>query len=141
VVKMPSFDDLKKAGANLVDSAKSGKLVDDLKSRIENVGERLTKEGAEMPQGAFPVKEQFQTLQTTIREIYQAQALQTELMKKFETQLVVLAKVLGPDVVDRAGAIKPVVVTPVVVVTPPPVATSAPEPQQPVIITEEKKEL
>jgi hypothetical protein len=125
VVKMPSFDDLKKAGANLVDSAKSGKLVDDLKMRIENVGERLTKEGAEMPQGLFPVKEQLQTLQTTIREIYQAQALQTELMKKLETQLVVLAKVLGPEVVDKAGTIQPA-------------ATSAPE--KPVITTEEKKE-
>jgi hypothetical protein len=125
VVKMPSFDDLKKAGANLVDSAKSGKLVDDLKSRIENVGERLTKEGAEMPQGVFPVKEQFQTLQATIREIYQAQAQQTELMKKLETQLSVLAKVLGPDVVDRSSGIKP--------------AAAAPE--KPVIIIEEKKEL
>ena len=101
MVKMPSFDDLKKAGTNLMDSAKSGKLVNDLKARIETVGERLTKDGAAMPTGASPIKEQFQAVYATLKELYQYQSMQAELMKKFETQLGVLAKVVEAGTVDK----------------------------------------
>jgi hypothetical protein len=133
VVKMPSFDDLKKAGANLVDSAKSGRLVDDIKARIENVGERLTKDGAEMPQGQFPIKEQFQTVYATLKDLYQLQSQQAEMMKRLETQLGVLAKVVEAETTEKVVTSKPVVV--VAVKTEP---TSTPEPV--VIKTEEKKE-
>ncbi len=95
MVKIPSLDDLKKAGADLVDSAKSGKLVDQLKSHIESVGERLTKDGSQMPQGDDPVKAQFKVLQATLNELYESQSAQNELIKKFETQLGVLAKVIN----------------------------------------------
>jgi hypothetical protein len=95
MIKLPSFDALKKAGSDLVDSAKSGKLVDRLKSHIESVGVGLTKEGAEVPKGVDPVKAQLGALQITLKELYQLQAAQSELTKKFETQLGVLAKVIS----------------------------------------------
>jgi hypothetical protein len=131
VVKMPSFDDLKKAGASLVDSAKSGKLVDDIKARIENVGERLTKEGAEMPHGEAPIKEQFQTVYGTLKDLYQLQAVQAELMKKFETQLGVLAKVVEAETTEKVVTVKTTVVASA------PVSST---PAEVVIKTEEKKE-
>jgi cell division FtsZ-interacting protein ZapD len=98
---MPSLDDLKKAGANLVDSAKSGKLVEDIKARIETVGERMTRDGAAMPASETPIKEQFKVVQATLKEIYQSQSAHTELLKKLETQLGVLSKVVDANTVDK----------------------------------------
>jgi hypothetical protein len=69
----------------------------------------------------------------TLKDLYQLQSQQAEMMKRLETQLGVLAKVVEAETTEKVVTSKPVVV--VAVKTEP---TSTPEPV--VIKTEEKKE-
>lgn len=96
MIKLPSLDDLKKAGNNLVESAKSGKLMDQIKSQVETLGANIARPeaGTEVPTGADPIKNQFIVLYATVEELRQTQAAQSAVIKKFENQLDVLKKVI-----------------------------------------------
>jgi hypothetical protein len=96
MIKLPSLDDLKKAGNSLVDSAKSGKLMDQIKSQVETLGANISKpgQGTEVPTGDNPIQNQFIVLYASIEELRQAQAATAAVVKKFENQLDVLKKVI-----------------------------------------------
>lgn len=95
MVKIPSFDDLKKMGSELVDSAKSGKIggmVEKLKSGIESVGAKKTPMA--MALGDETIQAAFIQLYVTLKELGDTRATETALMKKLEDQLSELAKTI-----------------------------------------------
>ncbi|MES2218175.1 MAG: hypothetical protein V4501_07170 [Pseudomonadota bacterium] len=90
MVKIPNLDDLKKAGANLVDSAKSGGLVDKFKSGVESFGASLAKEGT--PKSTDPIVSQFEAVSITLAELMQTHNAQAKLIGVAQTQLAALTK-------------------------------------------------
>lgn len=94
MVKIPSLDDLKKAGAGLVDSAKTvniGGVVDKLKSGIDTV--TTTKKEAS-PGGSVEsgVSQQMSLLQAALTELQQVQVAQAASIKQLENQVAALMK-------------------------------------------------
>jgi hypothetical protein len=95
MVKMPSLDDLKKVGANLVDTAKAanlGEVVNKLKTGVEAVTAK--KEDVVAAADADPLKAQLQTLHASLQELTQLQAAQAALSKNIESQLSALTKII-----------------------------------------------
>lgn len=80
MVKIPSMEDLRKASAGLVDSIKSG---------IE-----ASKKDSQGPVSDDAVVKQLQVLRDILQDVHGAQASQAALIKKLETQLAVLAKLV-----------------------------------------------
>lgn len=94
MVKIPNLDDLKKMGAGLIDSAKSFKyneVVDKLKSGVEAVS---GKKGGPVPQGDDAMKVLFQGMNDCINEMLQLHAAQMTAMKKMQSHLADLARVI-----------------------------------------------
>lgn len=105
MVKMPSLDDLKKAGAGFVDSAKSGhftEMVDKLKSGIESVGVQMHAD--ELPLGDNAVKTQCQVLRVSLTELMQLQQSQAALIRNLESQLVTLEKMIETGQLSKTTA-------------------------------------
>ncbi|GEM_PF-6105255 len=124
-MKIPTLDDLKKASAGLMDTAKSaglGGMVDKLKAGIESVGERMinpdsvaetttivkdepTKPSAPMtesvPQTPAPapanVHVLLQEMRIVLVELSQSQVSQDALIKKINSQFITLALALEPE--------------------------------------------
>jgi hypothetical protein len=95
MVKIPNMDDLKKAGANLMDSAKSGSLVDKFKSGVEQIGVNLNKMEAGTVKSTDPVVMQFEAVQAALAAVVEAQAAQTKLIEQARAQLVTLTKTVA----------------------------------------------
>jgi hypothetical protein len=90
MVKIPSFDDLKKMGSGLIDSAKSVKMsemVDKVKSGIDSVSGRKVN----LAVSDESLKELFDGLNSSLEELLQLQMSQTNAVKKIQGQLVALA--------------------------------------------------
>jgi hypothetical protein len=105
MVKMPSFDELKKAGAGFVDQVKSG---------IDSV---TKKDGSTTvpAMGDDVVKIQFQSLYVSIAELSQLQASQAAQVKKLEAQLSALSKTIAsqtPGVIVDTTTVSSAPVTP-----------------------------
>lgn len=92
MVKIPSIDDLKKMGSNLIDSAKSvnlDEMVEKVKSSIDSISNRkspvedVTNE---------TLKNSFQGIMATLTEMTAAQNTQVNAIKKLEKQLEELAR-------------------------------------------------
>jgi hypothetical protein len=93
MVKIPSFDELKKAGAGFVNQAKTGDysgMVDRIKSGIDNI---TVNKGPVIP-GDTSIASQFQQINAIIAEIGLAQASQNAGIRKLESQLDSLARTL-----------------------------------------------
>lgn len=92
MVKIPSMDDLKKAGAGFADKVKAGEfnyVVDKLKSGIDSV---TKKDGAPAATGDNVLQNQIQTLKAALAELIQAQAVQSATIRKIESQLDMLSR-------------------------------------------------
>jgi uncharacterized coiled-coil protein SlyX len=95
MVKLPNFDDLKKMGSDLIDSAKSVKLnemVDKFKSSIESVGGK--KSGVESAPQDEALEPIFVAIYASLKELADAQAAQDNAVKKMQAQLSTLVKTL-----------------------------------------------
>lgn len=95
MVKLPGMDDLKKMGADLLDSAKTvniGGMVDKLKTGIESVSSKKTT--VETPISDDPRKNLLHAAQLTLAELMTAQATQVTLSKTLQTQLKELAALI-----------------------------------------------
>lgn len=93
MVKIPSFDDLKKMGSGLIDQAKTvnfGEMVDKVKTGIDSVSGKK----APLDISDEALKGLFQGLYAALNEVTQAQVAQINAIKKIETQLETLAKVI-----------------------------------------------
>ena len=93
MVKMPSFDELKKLGSGLIDQAKAikfGEMVDKVKAGVDSMSSKKPT----VPVGDEALAEVFKGVFSTLNELVQAQALQVVAVKKMETQLEVLAKIV-----------------------------------------------
>ncbi|GEM_PF-4313887 len=93
MVKMPGFDELKKMGATLIDSAKSVNIteaVGKLKSRVDSMSGR--QESVVVGDDAESVM--IAALTTSLNELIAVQALQASAIKKIQDQLADLAKVV-----------------------------------------------
>ena len=95
MVKIPNMDDLKKAGASLMDSAKSGNLVDRLKSGVEQIGVNLNKMEAGATKSTDPIVMQFEAVQATLAAIVEAHAVQSKLIDNARAQLNALTKTVA----------------------------------------------
>jgi len=108
MVKIPGLDDLKKMGADLMDSAKSvnlGGMVDKLKSGIESVSSK--KDAGDVPQDSNELQNLFQELQKTLNEFSAAQATQTAAMKRMQNLLTDLARVTAAYAKPAAPSANP----------------------------------
>jgi hypothetical protein len=93
MVKIPSLDELKKAGAGFVNQAKSGDysgMVDKIKTGIDNM---TVNKGPVIP-GDTSIAGQFQQINAIIAEIGLAQTSQNAGIRKLESQLDSLARIL-----------------------------------------------
>jgi hypothetical protein len=93
MVKIPSLDELKKMGSGLIDQAKSvkfGEMVDKVKSGIESVSGKK----APTEVGDEALKTVFTSIYGSLNELTQAQTAQINAVKKLETQLEQLAKIV-----------------------------------------------
>lgn len=93
MVKIPSLDELKKMGTNLIDQAKTvkfGEMVDKVKSGIDSVSGKK----APIEFSNETVKTLFQEIYAALGELTQAQASQINAVKKLEMQLEQLAKIV-----------------------------------------------
>lgn len=111
MVKIPSFDDLKKMGSDFVDSAKSGKIstmVDKIKSGVESVSSRKT---ADISPGDDAIRLKLQAVYATLKELGDAQMVQASLMKKIQDQISELTKTIeatqksssaSPDILQQS---------------------------------------
>jgi hypothetical protein len=99
MVKIPSFDDLKKAGSNLMDSAKSGSLVDKFKAGVESIGENMAQrqqgKPADRPTSTDPIINQIQALEVSLVQIQELQATQTTMINEAMLQLADLHKAVA----------------------------------------------
>lgn len=92
MVKIPSFDELKKMGTQLIDSAKTIKfseMVDKVKAGVESVS------GKKSPVDSVTdetFKSIFQGIFDTLNEMTESQAKQLNALKRLEDQLEMLAK-------------------------------------------------
>lgn len=94
MVKIPGLDDLKKMGADLIDSAKSvniSETVDKLKSKMESLGGK--KEAAAIS-GDNPEQAVLASLSASLNELIAMQVLHASTIKKIQDQLAELAKVI-----------------------------------------------
>lgn len=94
MVKMPGFDELKKMGATLIDSAKSvniSEAVDKLKSKVDSMG---AKKEASVAAGEDAVSTMMASITTSLNELIAVQALQASAIKKVQDQLADLAKIV-----------------------------------------------
>jgi uncharacterized coiled-coil protein SlyX len=105
--KMPSFDDLKKVGGDLMGKAKSmdvSGMVDKIKSGIDQVA--TNKQAAAMDIGDDGLKSQLQLMQAAIDELTIAQTSQSTALRKLQNQLSTLTKTLQAS---AAPAVIPVI--------------------------------
>jgi hypothetical protein len=94
MVKIPSLDELKKAGAGFVDQAKSGDyagMVDKIKSGIDSV---TVNKGGVVGVGDDAIKNQLQLLQVSIDELNAAQSQQTAALRNLQNNLSSLTRVI-----------------------------------------------
>jgi hypothetical protein len=94
MVKIPSLDDLKKAGAGFMDQAKTGNysgMVDKIKSGIDSV---TVNKGGPAAVGDDAVKSQLQALQVSIDELTAAQSQQTAALRNLQNNLAALTKTI-----------------------------------------------
>ncbi|MDR3490672.1 MAG: hypothetical protein P4M12_01350 [Gammaproteobacteria bacterium] len=121
-MKIPGLDELKKASADLMDSAKSkglGGMMDKLKAGIDSMGERMVKPGTtetsnvvkdEPVAPSAPVAEKakpvaaaedvqaiLQEMRAALVELTQMQVSQDELIKKINNQFIDLTLKIEPD--------------------------------------------
>lgn len=92
MVKLPKFEDLKRMGADFLDSAKSGKLgdmVDKLKSTIESTPKPTDDELTE-----DPLKQILSQLTESLTELNEIDRVQTLVIKKMQNQLAELLKAI-----------------------------------------------
>jgi hypothetical protein len=95
MVKIPGFDDLKKMGSGLVDSAKSvkiGDMVDKLKTGIDSVSASI-KKSSSAPQTSEEVKKLFADIHAALDELTETQTKTTATVRKIHGQLAELARV------------------------------------------------
>jgi uncharacterized coiled-coil protein SlyX len=95
MVKLPKFDDLKKMGSDLLDSAKSVKLneiVDKFKSSIESVSVKRSSSDQGVQDQAL--EQVFIAIYASLKELTDAQTAQESAVKKIQNQLNSLTKVL-----------------------------------------------
>lgn len=93
MVKIPSMDEWKKMGSDLIDQAKSvkfGEIVDKVKAGIESVGSKTTQEPVDVSDEY--IKGLFEGIFSSINELAQAQAAQLAVIKRIEKQMAELAK-------------------------------------------------
>ncbi len=105
MVKIPGLDDLKKMGSDLIDSAKTvniGGVVDKIKGGMETVG--MKKTAAPLAAGDDPLAQKLQDAYVVLNELVNAQAQQTQLIKKLQGQLIEMTTI-------AAAYQKPVVAT------------------------------
>ncbi len=91
MVKLPGFDELKKIGSSLIDSAKSVNIsekVDKLKSKVESMS---SKKEAVMSDEASVM---LAAISASLNEVIAVQAVQASAIKKIQGQLADLAKVI-----------------------------------------------
>ena len=101
MVKMPSMDDLKKAGAGLVDSA-SG-MVGKIKTGIESAS---AKKSVEIDDTVL--KNQLDAVKASMVELTQLQSSQTALIRNIESQIIGLEKkieVMQPPAASGAAGV------------------------------------
>lgn len=94
MVKIPSLDELKKMGSGLIDQAKTvkfGEMVDKVKSGIDSIS---SKKAPIAGVADNDLKSIFQSIYATLNEMTQAQNAQLNAVKKVETQLEQLAKLI-----------------------------------------------
>ncbi len=94
MVKIPSLDDLKKAGAGFVDQAKAGNfsgMADKIKSGIDSV---TVNKGGAVGVGDEAIKMQLQAVQTSIDELSAAQSQQTAALRNLQNNLAALTKTI-----------------------------------------------
>ncbi len=95
MVKIPNFDDLKKMGTGLIDSAKSvkfGEVVDKMKSGIESVSSKRTTVVSD--EG---IQTLFEGITASLNELVEVQATQTAAIKKIQNQFVDLSKAIAAN--------------------------------------------
>lgn len=93
MVKLPSLDELKKMGSDLIDQAKAvkfGEMVDKVKQGIDTISNKQPI--TEMKDSSM--KPIFEDIYKNLNEVTQAQAVQVKALKKIETQLEELAKLI-----------------------------------------------
>lgn len=91
MVKIPGVDDLKKMGADLIDSAKSvklGEMVDRLKTGVESI----TKKSPVVPQSSEEVKQLFTGIHAELEQLAEKHSQSLQALKKIQGQLIELAK-------------------------------------------------
>ena len=106
MVKIPSLDDLKKAGASLMDSS-HGSLSNRLKASVETLGENLAKDANDGTVSAVtsndPVIRQFQQVESTLMEVTQMQAAQNKLIAQAMQQLATLHATVAAESAHKPG--------------------------------------
>ncbi len=94
MVKIPGFDELKKMGTSLIDSAKSvnvGETVDKLKSKVESLGGKKAAVVSSEPGSASAM---IAAISASLDELIAVQALQASAIKKIQEQLAELNKII-----------------------------------------------
>jgi hypothetical protein len=107
MVKIPSFDNLKKMGADLIDTAKSvklGEVVDKFKLGMEAVGAKKEKVSAPSLTTAQIL---LSGLAASLKELMSMHAVQANAIKKIQQQLAELERVV-------AASPQPLVIPPLV---------------------------
>lgn len=90
MVKIPGFDELKKMGTDLIDSAKTVKLsgvVDKFKSG----------KSVDIASGQDRLSHLLNEMNTTLNELNAAQAAESSLIKRLQDHLREIAKLVGPE--------------------------------------------
>jgi hypothetical protein len=98
MVKLPSLDELKKMGSDLMEQAKNvkfGEMVDKVKSGIESVSTPKTSEPTSKADEDSDVSQLFSGIYASLAEITHIQVQQKKELKKIETQLAQLAKLIA----------------------------------------------
>jgi erythromycin esterase-like protein len=95
MVKIPSMDDLKKAGANLMDQAKSSALADKFKSGVESIGVSMAKGETTTVKSTDPIVQQFEAVQITLAELMQTHNAQAQLIAVAQAQLNALTQTVA----------------------------------------------
>jgi predicted nucleic acid-binding Zn-ribbon protein len=92
MVKIPSLDDLKKAGSGLLNQAKAGNysgMVDSIKSGIDSVTVNAPKDATDVGDGS--VQSRLKALQKKLSELNDAQMRQAVEMQKLQAEITELS--------------------------------------------------
>jgi flagellar capping protein FliD len=95
MVKIPSFDDLKKAGTDFMDQARTSGIsgvVDKIKSGMDSVTKA---DGTPVASTEGGVNNQIQALQKSLADVTKVQATQAEAIRKIDSQLTALSNAVA----------------------------------------------